>query len=77
MLCSVNFFQKLCSLLDNVEKYGRARQVTDNNTIQHMHLACWITKATSTLRICNTSCFSHGNSGYILGLYVHCLSCFV
>ena len=47
MLCSITFFWKLCSLLDNVEKYGWARQVTDDNTIQHMHLSCWITKATN------------------------------
>ena len=27
-------------------------------TIQRMLFACWITKATHTLRICNTYCFS-------------------
>jgi hypothetical protein len=25
------------------EKYGRARQVTDNNIIRRMRFACWIT----------------------------------
>jgi hypothetical protein len=30
-----------------VEKYGRARQATDN-IIWHMCFACWITKATGT-----------------------------
>jgi hypothetical protein len=29
-----------------VEKYGIARQATDDNIIQRMRLACWITKAT-------------------------------
>jgi hypothetical protein len=28
-----------------VEKYGTARQATDDNTIWRMHFECWITKA--------------------------------
>jgi hypothetical protein len=40
-----------------VEKYGTARQATDVNIIRSMRIACWITKATNTLRICNTYCF--------------------
>jgi len=36
------FYQSLYHLWDNVEKYGRARQVTDDNTIPQMHFACWI-----------------------------------
>jgi hypothetical protein len=39
---------KLCCLWDNVEKYGTARQATDDNIIWHMCIACWITKATNT-----------------------------
>jgi hypothetical protein len=31
-----------------VKKYGTARQATDDNTIQRMRFACWITKATDT-----------------------------
>jgi hypothetical protein len=31
-----------------VEKYGRARQATDDNVIRRMRFACWITKATDT-----------------------------
>ena len=31
-LCTTTFFLKLCHLWDNVEKYGRAGQVTDDNT---------------------------------------------
>jgi hypothetical protein len=30
------------------EKYGRARQATDDNMIRRMRFACWITKATDT-----------------------------
>jgi hypothetical protein len=40
-----SFFQKSCCLRDNMEKYGRVRQATQNNIIQHMHIACWVTKA--------------------------------
>jgi len=43
-----NFFSKITPFTDNVENYGRARQVTDNNTIRCTRLACWITKATDT-----------------------------
>jgi hypothetical protein len=31
-----------------VEKYGTARQATDDNIIQRMRFACWINKATDT-----------------------------
>jgi hypothetical protein len=41
---SINSFQKSCRLKDNVEKYGRAGQVTDVNTIRRMRIACWINK---------------------------------
>jgi len=37
-LCS-----KLCCLWDNVEKYSRARQATDDNMIRCMHRVCWMT----------------------------------
>jgi hypothetical protein len=31
-----------------VEKYGKAGQATDDNIIERMPFACWITKATDT-----------------------------
>jgi hypothetical protein len=31
-----------------VEKYGRARDATDDTIIRRMRFACWITKATYT-----------------------------
>jgi hypothetical protein len=44
-----NFFpRKSCRLWDNVEKYGRTREATDDNTIRRMLFACCITKATDT-----------------------------
>jgi hypothetical protein len=42
------FFRKLCRLWDNVEKCGRAGQVTDASIIERMPFACWISKATDT-----------------------------
>jgi hypothetical protein len=40
-----------------VEKYGRVRQATNGNIIWRMRFACWINKATDTLRIFNSYCF--------------------
>jgi hypothetical protein len=48
ILCSITFFRKSCRLWDNVEKYGTARQATDDNIIRRMRFACRITKATDT-----------------------------
>ena len=48
ILCPVTLSGKSCRLWDNVEKYGKARQATDNNIIRCMRFACWITKATDT-----------------------------
>jgi len=39
-----------------VEKYDTARQAADDNIIQCMHFACWIAKATDTLKMCNNYC---------------------
>jgi hypothetical protein len=42
-----NFFPwKSCRLWHNVEKYGTARQATDDNIIRRMRFACCTTKAT-------------------------------
>jgi hypothetical protein len=48
ILCSITFFWTLFRLWDNMEKFGRDRQVTEENTcITHrMRIACWITMAT-------------------------------
>jgi hypothetical protein len=34
---SVTFFRKSCHLQDNMEKYGRARQATDDNNMANAH----------------------------------------
>ena len=41
-------FRKSSRLWDNVEKYGRARQATDDTIIRRMRFACWMIKATDT-----------------------------
>jgi len=46
--CSNLFSAKSCRLRDNVEKYCRARQATDDNKIRRMRIVCWIPKATNT-----------------------------
>jgi len=48
--CSVALFRKYYRLWQNVENYWRARQATDDNTIQRMRSVYWITKATDTHR---------------------------
>jgi hypothetical protein len=39
------FFQKSCRLWDNVEKYGRVRQTTDDSKVRRVRFAYRITKA--------------------------------
>jgi len=53
-----NLFKNIVNFLDNVEKYGTARQATDANLIRRMRFACLINTARHTLRVCNTYCFS-------------------
>jgi hypothetical protein len=44
-----NFLSENCVIYEiNVEKYFTARQATGDNMIQHMSIACWITKAKDT-----------------------------
>jgi hypothetical protein len=73
-----NFFPKSCRLCDNVEKYGTARQATDDNIIRRMRFACWITKATETHSDYVTLiAFPRQRwlreRASLLRLYVHCL----
>ena len=42
------YLAELLFLLDNVEKYGRVGQATDDNIIRRMRFACWIDKTTET-----------------------------
>jgi len=55
IICSVTSLRKSRRLLYYVEKYYRAEQVTDDNIVRRMHIACLITKArTQTDRHTNT-----------------------
>jgi hypothetical protein len=62
---------KLCPLCDNVGKYGRARQATDDNIIRRMYIACRVTKAKIQTHTHNISCFLlfDGNNDYSNALY--------
>jgi len=51
------FFRKLCPLLDYVEKYGTAGQVTDDN-MAHALRTLHVYGYKHNLRICNTRRFS-------------------
>jgi hypothetical protein len=66
----------------SVEKYGRARQATDDNITRRMRFACRTIMAriqTHTRGICNTYCLFMATvvtRAPLYGtLYVHCLSC--
>jgi hypothetical protein len=41
-----NFFRKSCRTWDNVEKYNRAGETTDDNIMRRLRFARLITKAT-------------------------------
>jgi hypothetical protein len=67
-----NFFPRIVPLLDNVEKYGVARQATDDSVVWLMCFACGITKATDTHPAYEVLRLFHGNSGYMNISYVSC-----
>jgi hypothetical protein len=50
-----------------------------DDIIRRMRIACWIPKATDTLRICNTYFFSTptmvARTRLVFRLHAHCLSC--
>jgi hypothetical protein len=48
IICSIRFSRESCHLINNVEKYGRARQATDDNIVWCTLFACWISKAADT-----------------------------
>jgi hypothetical protein len=76
-----NFSQKSCHLQDNAEKYGRTRQATNKNIIQHMYIACWITNAKDTTYSEYVKLITFPGQQWLckqtsmLHLHVHCLSC--
>ena len=72
------YFPKIAPFMKLCGKYSRARQVTDENIIQRMRLACWITQAVDThpkyailFAFALQDWLREGTS--VLYLYVHCL----
>jgi hypothetical protein len=45
ILCAITFSENRTFCM---EKYGRARQATDDSIARRMRIACWIIKATDT-----------------------------
>ena len=60
--CTLNKLFRTCCLWGNVEKYGKARQTTDDNMIiWHMRPSCWTTNSTDNTQwqyVIRTYCFS-------------------
>jgi hypothetical protein len=73
-----HFFQKLCHLCDNVEKYYTAGQITDDN-MGHPNRMLDTYSYKHTLTICNTYCFSTATmvaqTSLNVTLHVPCLYC--
>jgi hypothetical protein len=64
ILFSIFFFRKSCRLWDNVEKFYRSGQTTDDNIIRLMLFAFWITRATNTYSEHVIHILFHNNDGY-------------
>ena len=73
------FFRKSCRLWDNVEKYCRVGQATDDN-IAHAHCILDTQGSKHTRRLCNIYCFSTATMVALTRLngtfYVYCFYCF-
>jgi hypothetical protein len=76
-----NFFSlEKCAVVEkmwtNIVEWSRPQMTT-----WRLSIACWIPKATNTLRLCNTQCFSSSTmiERMLLSvtLSVHCLPCFL
>jgi hypothetical protein len=69
----------MCCLWDNVKKYFRTGQDTDDNIIRRILIACWITNATDThseyvILIAFFTATMVTRTRPNVTLYVHCLS---
>ena len=81
LFSAIFFFRKPCRLWDNVEKYCRAWQATDDNVAQAHCTLYWITKATNAysqyvilIAFPLQQWLQERSSMWRLN--VHCLSCF-
>ena len=82
IICSRTFFsEKSCLLWDNVEKYGRAGQASDDNLIRCNCFFCWISKTTDTHSECAIIFASPRQKwlrerASVLRWYVYCPCCY-
>jgi hypothetical protein len=72
----------MCRLWNNVKKYGKARQISDDNIIWCMRFAGWITTTKDTLTHNKKYLLlSHGKivkrKRLNITLHVRCPSCFI
>ena len=75
-----NSFPKIMPFMRKMWKQNvTTGEATYDHITRRMRFACWITKATYTLRICNIYCFptrrSVKRTPFNVVLYVHCLLC--
>jgi hypothetical protein len=72
------FFQKLHRLRDNSEKYSGDRGDTNDVTIWHMRVACWIKRLHTPMRMHTPTCpgtYMHARTHARTDQYVtHCFS---
>ena len=82
MLCSITFFRQAWRVWNNVEKYCRARQATDEN-MAHAHCLVDAEGYKYTLKICNSYCSPTATVvartllNVVLYVQVHCQSWFI
>jgi hypothetical protein len=80
ILCSITFFWTSFRLWDNMEKFGRARQMTWGYLYNASHAHCVMDNyvCRHTVRICNIYCFSFPTmvtrTRHNVAFYVHFLS---
>ena len=71
ILCSVTFFRKSCRVWDNVEKYCRAWQATDDN-MAHAHCTLY----TKRYRHTHTHTHTHTHSEHVMLIAFPLQQCF-
>ena len=80
ILCPITFFRK-SAVYDIMWKNMVQPHRPHDKTTRRMRFACWITKATHTLGICNSLLIAFPRQQWlrerasVLRLYVHCLPC--
>jgi hypothetical protein len=67
--------RKSCRLWENVEKYDRTGQVTDDSIIRRTRFACWTTKTTGTQSKYAILIVFYGNFSYANALQCYFYTC--